>query len=215
VLNTVIKYLIFLVILPSVIFAQSGTSIKSNFAHEPGTPHNSPSELTPMSKISLTKKTDVKKSEESIPLIFYEKHPVEFFQKNNKAETSFNIVSSFRNNIRFGGFWGEYAIVNFTPSMQLQPFDFISVYANHNFSCFVPIKGIKEHMEMLCIQGAAVLAVDNSVKLIFGTRKMLPSIASFIAKTIIINSLMASINKNKKNKILDYRSYYYAFSIRL
>jgi hypothetical protein len=196
------------------VFSQSGTSIKSNLAQQSDEQTISAAESTPLSKISLTKKPEIKKNEESTPPIFNEKHPVEFFHKNNKSEPSFNIVTSFRSNIRFGGFWGKYAIVNFTPSMLLQPFDFISIFANHNFSCFIPIKGIKEHMEMLCVQGAAVLAVDNSVKLIFGSKKIIPSIASFIAKTVIINTVMASINKNKKNKILDNRSYYYSVSVR-
>jgi hypothetical protein len=214
VLSPVVKYFLLLIILPAVLFAQSGANITTNFAQESGEPQNSAAESRPISKISLTKKTGIKQNDVSTA-IFYEKRPMELTHKNNKVEPSFNIVSSFRSNIRFGGFWGKYAIVNFTPSMLLQPFEFISVYANHNFSCFIPIEGIKEHMEMLCIQGAAVLAVDNSVKLVFGSRKIIPSIAGFIAKTIIINSVMASINKNKKNKILDYRSYYYSISIRL
>ena len=81
-------------------------------------------------------------------------------------------------------------------------------------SCFVPMEGIKEHVKSLFIQSAAILAVDNTIKVFFGSGRIIPSIAGFAVKTIIINSLMSSINKNKKNKIRDYKSYYFAVSIR-
>src|SRR5437868_5704246 len=81
-------------------------------------------------------------------------HPDKTPEKPN-----FNIVSSFRNNIHFAGFWNGYAILNFTPSMFIQPLDFISIYANHNISMYIPVKGIKENIESLIVEGAAVLAV--------------------------------------------------------
>ncbi len=160
----------------------------------------------------------IKTSESKINEEFYNtlnKRPPVVIQHKKVSVSSFNIVSSFRSNIRFGGFWGKYAIINFTPQVLVKPAGFISIYANHSTSCFIPIDGIKEHMEMLCIQGAAILAVDNTVKLFFGTEEMIPSIASFIAKTLIINSVMSTINRNKKNKIYDFKSYYYSVTIRL
>ena len=68
---------------------------------------------------------------------------------------------------------------------------------------------------MLCIQGVSILAVDNAVKYIFGSDKMIPALAGFALKTIIINSVMSTINKGKKTKIYDNISYYYSVSIRL
>ena len=68
---------------------------------------------------------------------------------------------------------------------------------------------------MLFIQGAAIMAVDNTIKIFFGTNKIIPSIAGFIAKTLIINTVMAKINRNKENKILDFKTYYYSISLRL
>lgn len=143
------------------------------------------------------------------------KQKFEIPARTKKEESVFNILSaSYRNNIRFGGFWEKYAIINFAPSVFIKPFSFLSVYANHIHSCFIPIEGIKEHMQSLFIQSAAILAVDNSFKLFFGSEDIIPVITGFAVKTIILNSIMSSINQNKENKIQNYKSYYFSVSIR-
>jgi hypothetical protein len=135
-------------------------------------------------------------------------------QQESKVKRTFNIVSSFRENIRFGGFWGKYAIININPSLNIKPFDFISIYANQNLSCFIPIDGIKEHFKSLFVQGVAILAVDNSVKLFFDSHKILPVLAGFVIKNFIISTVIKSINKQTGNKMYAYNSYYYSMSIR-
>jgi len=141
--------------------------------------------------------------------------PVNVKNLHGKAsKPKFNIVSSFRENIHFGGFYDRYAIINFTPAMSLKPFDFININASQIYSCFVSISGIKEHFKTLCIQGAAVLAVDNSVKLFFGADKMIPSIVGFAAKNIIITLLKSKLMKKSPNQIYSYDSYSYSFSIK-
>ncbi len=136
--------------------------------------------------------------------------------QNNKEEPVFNILSSsFRSNIRFGGFWDKYAIINFTPSVFIKPTSYINFSANHSHSCFVPIDGIKEHVKLLFIQGAAVLAVDNTIKLFFGSESVIPKIAGFVFKTLIITEVMKTINKNKSNPMYEHKTYRYSISIRL
>ena len=110
-----------------------------------------------------------------------------------KEENTFNIVSSFRQNIRFGGFWDRYAIVNFTPDMFIKPFDFISIYAVHNTSYFIPIIAVKEHFRLMAIQSMAILAIDNTIKFLLPAGKMIKSIAGFVLKNIVINSLLQDI----------------------
>jgi hypothetical protein len=132
----------------------------------------------------------------------------------NKIKQAFNIISSFRENIRFGGFWDKYAIINFTPSVNIKPFDFISINANQNLSCFIPVQGIKEHFKSLCIQGAALLAVDNSIKLLFGANRIIPSVAGYAAKNIIISLLRRMIEKKSNNQVYSYNSYNYSVNIR-
>jgi hypothetical protein len=210
----VIKYiLLILFFVSSSLFAQSIESADGHSANMPEIPRNPSSDKKSINEIYLPNVSADKKFNDEINHYIikqiYEPAP----QKENFEPVS-NVVSSFRNNIHFGGFWDKYAIVNFSPSVFIKPSEFISIYANHNFSCFIPVKGIKEHAEMLCIQGAAIMAVDNSIKILFGPNKIIPSIAGFVLKTLIINTVMSTINKNKENKILDYRNYYYSVSIR-
>ena len=122
---------------------------------------------------------------------------------------SFNIVSSFRKNIRFGGFYEGYAIINFTPDMFIQPFGFINIYASHNFSKYIPITSIKENFKSLAIEGAAILAIDNSVKFLFSFNRMIQSIVSFAAKNLVIGMI-----KNEQKSLLEFKYYYYSVSIR-
>jgi len=125
---------------------------------------------------------------------------------------NFNIISSFRKNIRFGGFWENYAIVNFTPDMFIQPFDFISLYASHNYSNYIPMTSIKENIKPLAIEGAVILAVDNTVKFLFSFNKIVQSIVNFTAKNILIGMIRNSMVY--ENKPLEYKYYYYSVSIR-
>ena len=134
--------------------------------------------------------------------------------KKMKDEQKFNIVSSFRQNIRFGGFWDRYAIVNFTPNMYIKPFDFISIYAIHNSSYFVPVKAVKEHFRIMAIQSAAILAIDNTVKYFLPAGKMIKAIAGFVLKNVVINSLMEKIISSGSDKIFEQGNYYCAISVR-
>ena len=137
-------------------------------------------------------------------------HPDKTPEKSN-----FNIVSSFRNNIHFAGFWNGYAILNFTPVMFIQPFDFISIYANHNISMYVPIKEIKDNIESLIIEGAAVLAVDNSLKFLLPNNHLIQSITCFAAKNLVLGIIRnISNNAAKATGLLEFKYYYYSVSIR-
>ncbi len=210
----VIQYILLILFFVSgSLLAQSNGSAVEQPANMQEIPPNPSPDRNSISEIYLPSISADKIFKEEINHYFikqiYEPAP----QKENFEPVS-NVVTSFRNNIHFAGLWDKYAIVNFSPSVSVKPSDFISIYANHNFSCFIPIEGIREHAEMLCIQGAAIMAVDNSIKILFGPNKMIPSIAGFMLKTLIINTVMSTINKDKKNKILDYRNYYYSVSIR-
>lgn len=130
-----------------------------------------------------------------------------------QRKPTFNIVSSFRENIRFGGFWDKYAIINFTPAINLQPFEFLSINANQSLSCFVPISGIKEHFKSLFLQGAAILAVDNSVKLFFSSNRIIAPIIGFTLKNLIISVLKRTLEKKSEKQIFSYGSYYYSMKI--
>jgi hypothetical protein len=216
----VIKYFLsILFLINSSLFAQTNESADGQSANMPEIPGNpsqnrkSINEIYSPKSFTFQVQAEIKFNEEISRSFIKQNYEIPSPEK--KEESVFNILSSsYRNNIHFGGFWNKYAIVNFSPSVFIKPLYNVSLYAKHNFSCFIPIEGIKEHVEMLCIQGAAIMAVDNSIKILFGPNKMIPSIAGFVLKTLIINTVMGTINKDKKNKILDYRNYYYSVSIR-
>jgi hypothetical protein len=210
----VIKYFFLLVIIPAALLAQATENEKKASIFNEDRPQSNLSATRSSKEISLMKDSDAGKVEEIKSVLVKERHFFKPQRNNTKEKSPFSIVASFRKNVRFGGFWNKYAIINFTPSVLLKPNDFVDIYANHNYSCFIPIEGIKEHFKMLCIQGVSILAVDNAVKFIFGSDKMIPSIAGFALKTIIINSVMSTINKGKKHKIFDNKYYYYSVSIR-
>ena len=130
-----------------------------------------------------------------------------------QQKKTFNIVSSFRENIHFGGWWNRYAIINFTPNISLKPFSFISIYANQNLSCFVPIDGIKEHFEFLCVQGASILAIDNTFKLLFDRNRIVPSVIGFALKNVVMAVVMNTLNNHSPNRLYSFRSYYYSMNI--
>lgn len=165
------------------------------------------------SKNSSKKSSENTSPEKSVELYRYQ---VDLMQKNKllKEENSFNIVSSFRQNIRFGGFWDRYAIVNFKPDMFIKPFEFLSIYAVHNSSYFIPISAVKEHFKLMALQSAAILVIDNTIKHFLPAGKIIKSVTGFLLKNIVMNTMLEKIRNNGKDKIFEQGSYYCAVSIR-
>lgn len=143
---------------------------------------------------------------------FFRTRPSEFPAKNKPDKQEFNFVNSFRENIRFGGFWNKYAIVNFNPSVNLKPADFINIYANENLSCFVPINEVKNYLKLLMFHSAAILAVDNSVKLLFKQNEWIAQATGFIAKNLVILILKEQLFN--RNSIYNHDSFYFAVSVK-
>ena len=122
-----------------------------------------------------------------------------------------SLITSFNSNFHFAGFWGKYAVINVTPQMYIKPFEFISIYANHSTSMYIPVAEVKDHFKSLAIEGAAILAVDNSVKLLFSSHPLLQSLISFAAKNLMISVIKKTF---ADVKVHEFKYYYYAVSIR-
>lgn len=139
------------------------------------------------------------------------------FRSQKEEKYTFDLMSSVGSNISFGGFWDKYAVINFTPQINIKPVSFISIYANHYLNCFIPLNGVKEYSRSLILQGIAILAIDNSMKLFLNSsNSWISSIVSFAAKNILINILIKpSINNSSKSPspVLKYENYYYSMSI--
>ena len=131
--------------------------------------------------------------------------------KQKEPSPPANIISSFKSNIHFAGFWDHYAIINFTPDMYVKPFEFISFYASHNTSVYVPISEAKSYVKSLAIKSIAIVAVDNTVKFLLPPNKIIQAIAGFAAKNIIM-SFLKTTSSGKSS--LEFKYYYYSVSIR-
>jgi len=116
-------------------------------------------------------------------------------QEKHESPAS-SLVSSFRKNIHFGGYWNGYAIVNFTPNLFIQPADFISIYTNNSASMYVPIKGLRENMKILVVQGAAVMAAENAAKYFLSSMPIVQSLAGFVIKNLVLAYFDKVLNKD-------------------
>jgi hypothetical protein len=207
--SKVIKYFLLIVLLSTAPALSQDRFEISKSREDTELPELAPSQLDANSSLNKSN------SKEKEILYRYQYDPMEQSRKIMKEESRFNIVSSFRNNIRFGGFYDRYAIVNFTPQMSFKAAEFISVYAHHNISYFVPVQSAKEHFTSMAAQGAAILAVDNIVKHILPAGIVLRSVTGFILKNTVIHFMTRSILGKGNDKVLEYDFYYYSVSIRL
>ena len=207
-IKLVMKYVIFSAAFISLSYCQDINNLSRPDKPDAG------NSLLNNSSMKLNLSEEVKSEAKLIPVLY--RYSTEVLNPNRpaKEERTFNIVSSFRGNIRFGGFWDRYAIVNFTPVMYIKPFDFLSIYANHNLSYFIPIKAVKEHFKLMAIQSAAVLIIDNSIKHLFPASGMIKSICSFLLKNIVIFYMKKPLRENGNDRILEFDQLYYSISLR-
>jgi hypothetical protein len=97
--------------------------------------------------------------------------------------------------------------------MFIQPFDFISIYANQNTSNYIPVtlikQGLKPLVTPIIMRGIAVLAIDNSVKFLFSSNKILQQVAGFALKNLAINLL-----KSSSQNMMEFQNYYCSVNIK-
>ncbi|MEO8664616.1 MAG: hypothetical protein ABI462_03890 [Ignavibacteria bacterium] len=141
---------------------------------------------------------------------------INFFKSKIREEQSFDLLSTVGNNISFGGFWDRYAVINFTPQLNIRPVSFISIYANRNLNCFIPISGIKEYYQSVLIQSAAILAIDKSLNFFLDSKNWITDVITFAAKNLIVSLLIKPAIDNTSNTpkpMFQFESYYYSFRI--
>lgn len=134
---------------------------------------------------------------------------------NSHQRPEKNLVTSFSQNIQMGGISGGCAVISFTPKLNLEPVEFISISANQNVRYLIPMKTINENLELLFFQSAYILGIDNFINLLPKTHSVTQSIAGFIAKNFITSLVSRVIDNNSKNKAIPITSYNYSITIRL
>jgi len=156
---------------------------------------------------------NINKNESIKPSIF------DFFGKgssrNSHQRPEKDLITSFSENIDIGGISGKFAIISFTPKLRIEPMEFISISANQNVRYLIPIKTASQHLKLLVVQSAYILAIDNFMNLMFKTQTITQSIAGFIAKNLISVLVGTFIDNNSKYKTYSITSYQYFIKIRL
>lgn len=139
------------------------------------------------------------------------------FRSDKNVKSSFDLMSSVGSNISFGGFRDNYAVINFTPQISIQPAEFIIIYANHYLNCLIPISGIEKYSASVILQGAALLAIDNTMKFFLNIKEnWLIEVVSFAAKNLLVGLFIKpsiSDSQNSSLNILHYENYYYSMRI--
>jgi len=148
----------------------------------------------------------------------FEKETIEikFFKPKIRERKSFDFLSAVGSNLSFGGFWDRYAVISFTPRMNIKPFSFIDIYANHNLNCLIPINGVKEYYQSILIQSFAILAIEKSVNLLVKSCSWINDVIGFAAKNLFMALLIKpSIDKSNKTAkpILHFENFYYSLRV--
>jgi len=126
-----------------------------------------------------------------------------------------NLITSIPENIDIVGISGKFGVIRFTPKLNIEPVEFISFSANQDVRYLIPIKTAGQHLQLLFVQSAYILAIDNFTNLLSKTQTITLSIAGFIAKNIISLLVNSLIDNNSKYKTYSITSYNYSIKVKL
>ena len=133
----------------------------------------------------------------------------------NKENFKFNLIESVNDNIKFGGFYNGSVNVQFSPSMYIQPFSFISIYANRQENIFIPMENIKDYSAALAAETAGVVLVENFVNIFSPPDNTIRSISKFVLKNCI-NLLAAKFfnsTSKENNPVYKYNFYFVSVGV--
>src|SRR5690348_11124922 len=128
----IISVLSFSILLQKVIYAQTPSVISGNNPPD-NAENNSSIKLQKQNKTLLTESKELNPSETANIQLRDNAYAMMHIKQKEPSPPA-TIISSFKSNIHFAGFWNHYAIINFTPDVFVKAFDFISIYASHNTS---------------------------------------------------------------------------------
>ncbi len=145
----------------------------------------------------------------SIQLDLY-KAPVEI-----KETFHFNLIESVNSNVKFGGFYNGSVNIQFSPAMYIKPFQFLSIYANHQKNLFIPMKDLQSNMFSLAAEASGIILVENAVKLFAPPNKVVRGLAEFTLKNCISFLIYSIFNSTQKptDGVYKYDFYYISAGI--
>jgi len=139
----------------------------------------------------------------SVQLNFYKIPPA------IKEDLKFNLIEPVNDNIKFGGFYNGSINIQFSPSMYIKPFSFLSIYANRQENLFIPKENLKDYSASLAVETAGIVLIENFVNLFSPPDNTVRSISKFVLKNCI-NLLAAKIfnGSSDNNSVYKYNFYF-------
>lgn len=134
-----------------------------------------------------------------------------------KKNNSGGFFSDLAGNFNFGSVTDNYVYLSFTPSMYIQPADFISIYANHNLLKLFPLTEMNKYAYSIFLQSLALAGTQKSFELLFNSKSWLTDLAVFAAKNLVLNLIIKPVTKPDNRKLLPWiqdESFYYSVSLR-
>lgn len=209
-----IKHLLNIILLTNFTLAQD--AVQNNKNYEKNAFREESEQYSRSNLINNIKSIDIKNVERDR---YFKKEIFEksFYKVYREEKNSIDLISSVGNNMNFGGIWEKYAVINFTPQIYIQPAGFISIYANHYVNCLIPLNAVKDYSKSILVQGIAVVAVENSMKLFLSSNdNWITEVISFGVKNLLLSILIkpfVSSTSNSPSPVLQYDNYYYSMNI--
>lgn len=106
-----------------------------------------------------------------------------------KETYRFDLIESLNSNVKFGGFYNGSVNIQFLPAMYIKPFDFLSIYANHQKNLFIPMQSLRENAVQLAVETTGMVVIENAIRFLAPENKIVKGLAEFTLKNCV--SLLA------------------------
>lgn len=164
---------------------------------------------------NLEKKLESKPDEryefmKSVQINFY-KAPAEI-----KENYKFDLIKSVNSNVKFGGFYNGSVNIQFSPAMFIQPFSFLSIYANHQKNLLIPMESISNNAIPLAVETTGMVLIENIVKMFAPPNKVVRGVTEFALKncvSFIVYSIFNSSQASQNSGVFKHDFYYFSAGI--
>ncbi|MBS1493767.1 MAG: hypothetical protein JST55_09655 [Bacteroidetes bacterium] len=159
------------------------------------------------SELKIEKSVDEKYERmKSIQFSFY-KAPVEL-----KESYRFDLIQSVNSNVKFGGFYNGSVNIQFSPAMFIKPFEFLSIYANHQKNLFIPMANLRDNAVSLAVETSGMVLIENAVKIFAPPNKVVRGLTEFTLKNCLSFLIYSIFNSSQTNNTGVYKYDFYYIS---
>lgn len=132
-----------------------------------------------------------------------------------KENFRFDLIQSVNSNVKFGGFFNGSVNIQFSPSMNIKPFSFLSIYANHQKNLFIPMESLQENALPLAVETTGMVVIENVVKFFAPPDKIIRGLTEFTLKNCISFMIYSLFTDSQSNNggVYKYDFYYVSAGI--